>query len=244
MIFLDPLGDLKRQKNKKPAPPPPLEEPRLSPEKDIALATLDNVILEAETSLNIHSELPAASQQPRSSPNKEALAVLDDVIQEAEDDLGSSDDYETKVESDLEEAKDDTIEDDSEDVTTTSSVTSDSRPRQKSDDLEIIDLEDIKDEDDDANETISSTSPNANEESEEVEDEDDESVTSFPPPISSNKSEVIVVGADTTIGKKKKSILFGDVPFLSNFKIKSRILRNVLYFNFSFSDFLPEIICV
>ena len=201
--FLDPLGDLKRQKNKKPAPPPPLEEPRLSPEKDIALATLDNVILEAETSLNIHSEPPALAQnQPRSSPNKEALAVLDDVIQEAEDDLGS-DDYETKVESDLEEAKDDTIEDDSEDVTTTSSVTSDSRPHQKSDDLEIIDLEDIKDEDD-ANETISSTSPNANEESEEVEeDEDDESVTSFPPPMSSNKSEVIVVGADTTIGKKK-----------------------------------------
>ena len=55
-----------------------------------------------------------------------------------------------------------------------------------------------------ANETISSTSPNANVESEEVEDEDDESVTSFPPPLSSsNKSEVIVVGADTTIVNEK-----------------------------------------
>ena len=46
------MGDLKRQnkqKSKAPAPPPKeqetdIGEPRFSPEKDIALATLDNVI--------------------------------------------------------------------------------------------------------------------------------------------------------------------------------------------------------
>ena len=60
-IFVFLVGDLKRQnkqKSKAPPPPPPEEEteiassePRFSPEKDIALATLDNVIQEAEESI-------------------------------------------------------------------------------------------------------------------------------------------------------------------------------------------------
>ena len=93
------VGDLKRQnkqKSKAPAPPPQEEEteigePRFSsPEKDIALATLDNVIQEAEQSIevssidnltnsNINGEINIV--EDRLSPNKDALAALDNVIQ-------------------------------------------------------------------------------------------------------------------------------------------------------------------
>ena len=93
------MGDLKRQnkqKSKAPAPPPQEEEteigePRFSsPEKDIALATLDNVIQEAEQSIevssidnltnsNINGEINIV--EDRLSPNKDALAALDNVIQ-------------------------------------------------------------------------------------------------------------------------------------------------------------------
>ena len=93
------MGDLKRQnkqKSKAPAPPPQEEEteigePRFSsPEKDIALATLDNVIQEAEQSIevssidnltnsNINGEINMVDD--RLSPNKDALAALDNVIQ-------------------------------------------------------------------------------------------------------------------------------------------------------------------
>merc|ERR1712088_1047651 len=92
------------------------------------------------------------------------------------------------------------MEQDSTSTSGRSSVSSSEKPSQVQDDLQIIDLE----VEDDVEATISSTcSPNANKsdhESEEVEDLDDESVTSFPPPKSMNQnSEVIVVGADTTI---------------------------------------------
>ena len=160
------MGDLKRQHNKhksKAPPPPPYEdssdtekipenskidpENRFSPEKDIALATLDNVIQEAENEIEPKSDL--------------ALEALDNVIQEAEDEMSNSDESQKS----------------SEKITETNA-----------NDLEIIDLE--------VDATISSTSPNATDEA--IEDLDDESVTSFPPPRSS-KTEVIVVGADSTL---------------------------------------------
>ena len=99
IYFYFSVGDLKRQnkqKSKAPAPPPQEEEteiggPRFSsPEKDIALATLDNVIQEAEQSIevssidnisnsNINGEINMV--EDRLSPNKDALAALDNVIQ-------------------------------------------------------------------------------------------------------------------------------------------------------------------
>ena len=98
--FILSVGDLKRQnkqKSKAPAPPPQEEEteigePRFSsPEKDIALATLDNVIQEAEQSIEVSSidNLTNSNQingeinivDDRLSPNKDALAALDNVIQ-------------------------------------------------------------------------------------------------------------------------------------------------------------------
>ena len=89
--------------------PPPASaevnhEERLSPEKDIALATLDHVIQEAENDINNGNN----SAEPPTEHH--ATSILDSVIKEAEADLESDLDlYESKVESDLEEAKDETL---------------------------------------------------------------------------------------------------------------------------------------
>merc|ERR1719215_43247 len=123
--------------------------------------------------------------------------------------LNSNDDYESRVESDLEDVREDTMEQE----TASSSVSVASRPsslssaeknssKHKENDLQIIDLEVedimVENEVNKNEDTISSTSPNVTQIDQESVTEDDESVTSFPPPRSKN-SEVIVVGADTTI---------------------------------------------
>ena len=173
-----------------------------SPDKDIALATLDNVIQEAENSIVEaldYPEDPENGVPMASSPNKEmALAVLDNVIAEAEDDMSSTslksnDDYESRVESDLEDVREDTMEQE----TASSSVSVASRPsslssaeknssKHKENDLQIIDLEVedimVENEVNKNEDTISSTSPNVTQIDQESVTEDDESVTSFPPP--------------------------------------------------------------
>ena len=108
----------------------------MSPEKDIALATLDHVIQEAENDINNGN----ASDEVNSIIHNDvhALTALDSVIKEAEDELESSieNDYESKVESDLEEAKDETIMEDA-----ASEDDSSEEVQVVKNDLKIIDLE-------------------------------------------------------------------------------------------------------
>ncbi len=175
------------------------QEVRLSPEKDLALATLDNVIQEAEESMN-SSEFEVKQDLHEVNNDVDDEDDEDEVMEDARESVTSSDELARSASkassSQKSEAAASSASGGSAEVTT-------SRPH---DDLEIIDLEEDAESSKANNKeaTIGSTSPNPDsaESVQEEEEEDDESVTSFPPPPTSKSKtngEVVVVGADTTL---------------------------------------------